>query len=894
MLLACLLAASAALGPSGLVEAGGPPGVMNYQGVLRDAAGNPLNGTFDMVFRFHDTATLGNEILVDAHEAAGTGGVAVSGGLFNVGLGTGVLSDGAAALPNDPYAALGDVFRDFQDVWLEIQINGETLSPRVKLVSAAYALNAGFLEGRDSSGFLDTSASAQTKPGDLTVADLTLSGGDLSFPGAVPGFTGPYLSSGSTYLWIQAGDENTDSLYLEAGDSFDDGSLEIYGDGTFNMLSGNGVFNFFNGSTLTTTATLDESGNLKIGNDLGLAGSTSTTGPFLKSTTSYAWVLAGDADTDDLHLYAGNSYDDGSLSILGDGAYYMRSGSGTFTFFNGNTLTETASLDGSGNLQIGSDLRLAGSTGATGPFLRGSATSTWLLAGDADTDDLFLYAGNSIDDGSILVYGNDRFELRSGNGHFVFYNMASGVETANLDASGNLQIDGYLDFDLDIDLLDGTSVTTTGSPADLFFNGTNLVMRLGDSAGDTVNVPGNLVVTGTKSFIQNHPLRDDLSIVYVALEGDEAGTYTRGSGRLGGGVARLALGETFAWVTNPEIGLTVQVTPRGAWANLYVESVTTSELVVRGPDGSEAEFDYIVHGLRIGHESHPVVTGRRFEAPVPSMASDLAALEGREELLALTPLERFRRSSAPAASAGAGASAVAGRGPAAEALREAIGTVDVTREEDPLASRTAASTPPPPDPSGLSGSAERAPEEPGGADRAGPGARAASLLDAEGDLRARSFRPLAAELAAALPVGEPVELGDVLVADPERPGRLRVARLESDPAVVGIVSGDPGVLLGSSGRLEAPGERMVSEPSAPQETVVQDGTRRAPVAFSGVVGCKVDAGYGSIRVGDLLTTSATPGHAKRADDPLIGTIVAKALEPLEEGTGRIKVLVMLR
>ena len=32
----------------------------------------------------------------------------------------------------------------------------------------------------------------------------------------------------------------------------------------------------------------------------------------------------------------------------------------------------------------------------------------------------------------------------------------------------------------------------------------------------------------------------------------------------------------------------------------------------------------------------------------------------------------------------------------------------------------------------------------------------------------------------------------------------------------------------------------------------------------------------------------------RADDPVPGTIVAKALEPLEAGTGLIRVLVMLR
>jgi hypothetical protein len=65
------------------------------------------------------------------------------------------------------------------------------------------------------------------------------------------------------------------------------------------------------------------------------------------------------------------------------------------------------------------------------------------------------------------------------------------------------------------------------------------------------------------------------------------------------------------------------------------------------------------------------------------------------------------------------------------------------------------------------------------------------------------------------------------------------------------------------------------------------------VALSGVVTCKVDAGYGEIRPGDLLTTSPTPGHAMLDVDPGTGTILGKALEPLAAGTGRIRILVTL-
>jgi hypothetical protein len=60
--------------------------------------------------------------------------------------------------------------------------------------------------------------------------------------------------------------------------------------------------------------------------------------------------------------------------------------------------------------------------------------------------------------------------------------------------------------------------------------------------------------------------------------------------------------------------------------------------------------------------------------------------------------------------------------------------------------------------------------------------------------------------------------------------------------------------------------------------------------------CKVDAQYSPIEVGDLLTTSPTPGHAMKADDPLkaFGTVIGKALRPLSEGQGLIPILIALQ
>ena len=69
-----------------------------------------------------------------------------------------------------------------------------------------------------------------------------------------------------------------------------------------------------------------------------------------------------------------------------------------------------------------------------------------------------------------------------------------------------------------------------------------------------------------------------------------------------------------------------------------------------------------------------------------------------------------------------------------------------------------------------------------------------------------------------------------------------------------------------------------------------------------VVKVKADASYAQIKRGDLLTTSTTEGHAMKAQPVGVGgveihrpgTIIGKAMEPLESGTGLIEVFVTLQ
>jgi hypothetical protein len=123
---------------------------------------------------------------------------------------------------------------------------------------------------------------------------------------------------------------------------------------------------------------------------------------------------------------------------------------------------------------------------------------------------------------------------------------------------------------------------------------------------------------------------------------------------------------------------------------------------------------------------------------------------------------------------------------------------------------------------------------------------------------------------------ESAEPGTVMVLGDE--GVLRSSHQPYDKRVAGVISGagdyKPGIVL----------DKQRSE------------VKRQPIALLGKVYCKVDAGYASVEVGDLLTTSDTPGHAMKATDPLgaFGAVIGKALRPLKEGQGLVPILIALQ
>jgi hypothetical protein len=79
-----------------------------------------------------------------------------------------------------------------------------------------------------------------------------------------------------------------------------------------------------------------------------------------------------------------------------------------------------------------------------------------------------------------------------------------------------------------------------------------------------------------------------------------------------------------------------------------------------------------------------------------------------------------------------------------------------------------------------------------------------------------------------------------------------------------------------------------------QQGTAADG--QYPVALTGRVYVWVDAAYGAVEPGDLLTTSDTPGHAMKVSDyaQAQGAILGKAMTGLASGRGLVLVLVTLQ
>jgi len=134
------------------------------------------------------------------------------------------------------------------------------------------------------------------------------------------------------------------------------------------------------------------------------------------------------------------------------------------------------------------------------------------------------------------------------------------------------------------------------------------------------------------------------------------------------------------------------------------------------------------------------------------------------------------------------------------------------------------------------------------------------------------------DVAEWVPSSERLSAGTVVVLDATRSNEVIASTQAYDTRVAGVISERPGIALGEAG------------------------DNKVLVATTGRVRLTVDASKGPIQIGDLLVTSNIPGVAMKSEAINIGgvqihrpgTLVGKALEPLDKGQGKILVLLSLQ
>jgi hypothetical protein len=195
---------------------------------------------------------------------------------------------------------------------------------------------------------------------------------------------------------------------------------------------------------------------------------------------------------------------------------------------------------------------------------------------------------------------------------------------------------------------------------------------------------------------------------------------------------------------------------------------------------------------------------------------------------------------------------------------------------------------------------------------------------------------VAADIAERIFVSEPVEPGDVVEVDPDNPKHYRKARNPYSTLVAGVIVATSGFILANLPEelslIELfqnvqPAKLLLSLTALPRklpaprwsvaalaevrEREVEQGEIRVSIrqllkwqqpsipgrpllALMGRVKVKATTENGPIEPGDLLVSASTPGYVMRCPDSqqCEGTIVGKALEPLDKGAGLILMLLV--
>lgn len=264
-----------------VIAAAAPPRFISYQGRILNANSVPVSdATIDMIFEFYDSLAGGSCLWSNSAADCSTATaktVTLTDGLFTQNLGD----------TGDSFAAIPTTIFDDASVYLQVTIDGETLTPRKRLLASPYAMNSDMLDGLDSTAFFGL------------VSNNTISG--------VNDFTSSTLSGASPLVFEGATADDYETIF-----SFTDPTLS---DKTITFQNASGTVAFLNdigwtdgGATVYATTATD---NIAVG---GTVVSASTFGV----DPSSAIIYFGDTATNPVLRFQDATAGTGSLTYNAD------------------------------------------------------------------------------------------------------------------------------------------------------------------------------------------------------------------------------------------------------------------------------------------------------------------------------------------------------------------------------------------------------------------------------------------------------------------------------------------------------------------------------------------------------------------------------------------------
>ncbi|MFH1384347.1 MAG: hypothetical protein ABIH47_05200, partial [Candidatus Omnitrophota bacterium] len=454
------------------------PRRINFQGLLTNTpTGTPKTGTFSFVVRIYDLETGGTAVFTEQHDDVLI--ISRDNGAFNLEIG----AVNALNLDfNTPY-------------WITIQVidsDGETdgeLTPRQRIVSAGYAINADLLDGIDSLQLV------RSDEDDIMNANLTVTG-SIDVIGSIRGAIDP--GSGVEYdtFTIDAPQDSSDIIALIFGRTNDERLYYSLIEDEFHLTDG---LSISGGLTISGLArlnsgidvngaqfTVSPTGAVHTDTTLDVDGQTTLNGGVDLGDSPLDMIsLLGEVDSDLTFDGARVIYtDNGDLTVNPAGDILLGVGSDD-TILSGDltvggndvySLTALAMRFSGANVQILGNCTVSGRGGL---ILQGIGADVTFGQGEFlenDQNGQIGIGGNVSISGDMTVFGTGASRIQNGRLY-----VGSGTPTNVADDSGDL----YVSEDVEIE-------------GDLSIGG-DLTLKQGDvyGAAGAVRIRGDLTVTDT-------------------------------------------------------------------------------------------------------------------------------------------------------------------------------------------------------------------------------------------------------------------------------------------------------------------------------------------------------------------------------------------------------------